>query len=40
MRIPQITKGNPPFDVKIKVRSPQHAELIKRDCYAATKEVY
>jgi hypothetical protein len=40
MTIPQLTGGKAPFPVKIKVRSPQHAELIRRDCYAATKEVY
>ena len=40
MTIPQLTGGRAPFHVNIKIRSPAHAELIRRDCYAATKEVY
>jgi hypothetical protein len=40
MTIPQLTGGKAPFNVKLKPRSEKHAELIRRDCYAATKEVY
>ena len=40
MTIPQITKNTAPFHVKIKVRSPQHAALIERDCSGAAATVY
>ena len=40
MTIPQLAKGKAPFDVKIKVRSQAHADLIERDCLAATKVKY
>jgi hypothetical protein len=40
LTIPQLTGGKAPFNVKLKPRSEKHAELIRRDCFAATKEVY
>ncbi|KUJ13362.1 cytochrome P450 [Mollisia scopiformis] len=40
MTIPQITHNQAPFAVKIKVRSPQHAALIERDCMAAVNTKY
>lgn len=40
MTIPQFTGGKKPFDVRIKVRSPEHASLIERDCWEATNTRY
>lgn len=40
MTIPQITKHKAPFAVKVKVRSQQHADLIRRDCAGAVDVVY
>jgi hypothetical protein len=40
MTIPQLTKHAAPFDVKVSVRSPAHAALIRRDCEEVTKLQY
>ncbi|KAK5206130.1 hypothetical protein LTR41_007999 [Exophiala xenobiotica] len=40
MTIPQFTSGKKPYDVKIKVRSPEHAALIERDCWEASNTKY
>lgn len=32
MTIPQITKNKPPFQVRVKPRSPAHAALVEREC--------
>jgi len=40
MTIPQLAHGKAPFQVKIKVRSQAHADLIERECLAVTKIKY
>lgn len=40
MTIPQVTHHSAPFDVKVSIRSPQHAALIQRDCEEASKTRY
>jgi hypothetical protein len=40
MTIPQITHNTAPFQVKVTPRSRRHAELIERDCHAASVAKY